>query len=250
MVDKFSSFSFILYKNILFYNVCVIPMITSNNVNFVQQYQTKAEYAAEQIHNAILSGLFPAGSRLLIDEISKKFNISAIPVREALQRLEALSLIEIHSYRGFFVKELTLDEFEECLETRMLLECFAIEKAAKTFTSDDVEFVQNLLDRFLLLLKNNLTLEAREVHKELHFSLYRPAKSQLLLKAIELLWLNSERYRFFAGKFQKIDEAKLEHQRIIDACSKQNPKSASKALTNHMKKAAKRIRYNLKKYCN
>ncbi len=222
-------------------------MLPSNSVNFTQQYQTKAEYVAEQIHNAILAGLFPGGSRLLIPDISKKFNISAIPVREALHRLEALSLVEIHSYRGVYVKELSYSEFEDSFETRMILECIALEKGAKIFTAEDTQKVKNLLDHYASLLKSKLSLEAREIHKELHFTLYQAAQSPLLLKAIDIVWRHSERYRFFAGKFQTVDEAITEHQLIIDACSQQNPEAACKALKSHIRKAAERISNNLKK---
>jgi len=221
-------------------------MLPTSSLIFTQQYQTKAEYAAEQIHNAILSGIYPAGSRLLIDDISRTYNISAIPVREALHRLEALALVEIHSYRGIYVKELTYEEFEDSFGTRMILECIALEKAAKIFTTENIKLAQQLLDRYVSLLKSDLSLEAREVHKELHFSLYRAAHSPLLLKAIDLVWRNSERYRFFAGKFQTADAAIIEHQLIIDACGKQKPKIARMALTDHIRNAVGRISKNLK----
>ena len=181
----------------------------------------------------------------MIPDICKDLSISAIPVREALHRLETTGFVEILSHRGVYVKKLSYDEFEECKETRLLLEKTAIEKAATKIKPDAIEFSKSLLDRYLLLLKSDMLLEAREVHKELHFTLYRAAQSNILMKTIDIVLRNFERYRYTLGKFHGKEDTLKEHQIIIDACAEHNPKRAGRALVEHIEKAARRISSSL-----
>ena len=222
-------------------------LIKHQNIKITNSYRTKAEYAAEQIHNFIITKDYPGGSRLLIPDICRDLNISVIPVREALRRLEANGFVEILSHRGVFVKELSYSEFENCKEVRLLLETAAIEKAAKKIEFKKIETAKSLLDQYLILLKGEMLFQAREVHRKFHFTLYKAAESDILLKTIDLAMRNFERYRYTSGKFHTKDTTLKEHQALLEACSEHNPKLAKEVLIDHIENASSRISSSLKK---
>ena len=67
------------------------------------------EWIFHVLREGIISGLLPGGMQLKQDEISAALNVSHIPVREALRRLEAQGLVRIHPNRGASVTQLTRD---------------------------------------------------------------------------------------------------------------------------------------------
>lgn len=59
---------------------------------------------------AIVTGSFPPGIKLTVSDISRRFNVSQMPVREALSRLEATGFIVSQKKKGTIVRGLSEDE--------------------------------------------------------------------------------------------------------------------------------------------
>ena len=79
------------------------------------------EWIFHVLREGIISGKLPGGMQLKQDEISAALNVSHIPVREALRRLEAQGLVRIHANRGAAVTELTRSELLDMMEVRATL---------------------------------------------------------------------------------------------------------------------------------
>ena len=93
-------------------------------------YRTMKEIAYEAIREAILSGRFLPGQRLVADELAQEFGTSRMPIREALQRLENAGLVSITPHRGAVVSELSEQEIVEIYHIRAVLEGLAARLAA------------------------------------------------------------------------------------------------------------------------
>ena len=61
---------------------------------------TTTEFIVHSLSQEILNGKIKSGTRLTQNEISKKFNVSQTPVREALKILTTEGLISFDSYKG------------------------------------------------------------------------------------------------------------------------------------------------------
>ncbi|WP_217647159.1 GntR family transcriptional regulator [Planctomicrobium piriforme] len=99
------------------------------------------------LEQRIIDGTLPPGSRLLELEIAKEFNTSQTPVREALESLHSLRLVESERYRGTYVRAITDREMDEAYSVRGALEQLAAELAApklKGNVSELREILQNL----------------------------------------------------------------------------------------------------------
>src|ERR1700758_2110404 len=80
----------------------------------------------ERLREKILTGELREGEQLRQDAIASEFQISRIPVREALSHLAAEGLITIVANRGAVVSSLSPDEIMEMFETRAALECYML----------------------------------------------------------------------------------------------------------------------------
>src|SRR4051794_30353862 len=86
---------------------------------------TKAEMVYMQLHEKIIKGVIPPGSRLVISQIAKEFKVSEIPVREVIQRLAQEGYITLHPHVGPTVNSLSEEEVREIFEIRSNLESLA-----------------------------------------------------------------------------------------------------------------------------
>ena len=73
------------------------------------------------LHEAIISGEMPAGSRLRVRDLAEQVGTSVMPVREAIRRLEEAGLAEREPHKGAVVKGLTLAELVHVYDVRRLL---------------------------------------------------------------------------------------------------------------------------------
>ena len=96
-----------------------------------QPVLSSTDRAAEEIRARILAGVYPPGSRLRERDLSQALDMSRIPVREALARLEADGFVVVQPRRGAMVRRLTLKDVAELFDLRLSLEVFAARRAAE-----------------------------------------------------------------------------------------------------------------------
>jgi DNA-binding GntR family transcriptional regulator len=83
---------------------------------------TLAQMAVDQLRDAIVSGRFQPGQRLVEMELSESFGVSRAPLREAFRILAAEGLIEFRQNRGCIVANPSLEELEQVILFRALIE--------------------------------------------------------------------------------------------------------------------------------
>jgi DNA-binding GntR family transcriptional regulator len=204
--------------------------------------RTLAEAAAAELHDMILSGELPPGTPLRLVDLAKRLQMSQMPVREGLRRLEALGLVDVVPHRGAWVRELSMDDLLDTHKTRLALESLAVREAAARFTEADAVRAAEALAEQVRLIKAGDHVAARAAHTEFHFAIYRAGGSRWLPRSIEPVWQNSERYRFGVPRNRaKIEQARLEHQAILDACIARDVDRAEAALRTHLDGVLQRV---------
>jgi DNA-binding GntR family transcriptional regulator len=96
-----------------------------------------ADQVKDRLLQGILSGRFPAGSRIVETRIAREIGTSQAPVREALRGLEALGLVEITPFRGARVRRPSSVELLEAYAVRSELESLAARLAVPRLTDKD-----------------------------------------------------------------------------------------------------------------
>ena len=86
----------------------------------IHGFKSKKEAVLDSLRSAIATGVFKPGERLVIDELAIQFGVSAIPIREALQQLQAEGFVTLQPYIGATVTPIELgliDEIFDLLES-------------------------------------------------------------------------------------------------------------------------------------
>jgi len=202
-------------------------------------HRTLAEKAFAALHGAILNGELTPGQRLLIEELAEQLEMSPMPIREALRRLDSAGLVEHVPHRGARVAELSLPDLREVYEARLALEPLAVEQGAARFTSEDARAGRESLDRHVRAYRRNDVRAAWTAHTDFHFALYGAAGSRWLIRLITPLWESSERYRLAWLPIQRnLAERLGEHERILEACVHRDGPRAALELHDHLARTA------------
>jgi len=157
------------------------------------RHRTMAEYALDQLREAIVLGELPAGTPLRLDELAKSLGMSISPIREAVRQLEALGLAKHVPHQGARVLEFDVDELRDLFEVRLALESLAVRRAAERFGEDDETTARYQLARFDEASAAGDVRGTLRAHTEFHFALYDAAASPWLVALIRPAWRAADR---------------------------------------------------------
>jgi len=189
------------------------------------------------LHDAIVAGHLAPGERLPIEELGVALGMSAMPIREALRRLDAAGLVENIPHRGGRVTELSIPDLAEVYEARLALEPLAVRRAAERFGEAESALATERL-AVLNELPDDSSPETWAAHTAFHFALYDAADSRWLLRLIEPLWETSQRYRLAANVAPRLRARSNEHDTILQACINHDADLAARSLYNHLTRTA------------
>ncbi|PTJ68962.1 GntR family transcriptional regulator [Staphylococcus saprophyticus] len=88
----------------------------------------------QKIRNDIISGHLKKDEKITETKLAKKYDVSRTPIREALKQLELEYFI-----KNSYIYTPTTEEYRQIFEMRILLETYALKKAAIVYTNADLE---------------------------------------------------------------------------------------------------------------
>lgn len=141
----------------------------------------------KQLVTAIMEGKIAPGERITMEGLAKQLNVSIMPVREAIRRLEANKFITIQK-RRIEVNKLSVENVNQILEVRLLLEGYAAEKAALQRQDETLDELEDLLNLMENTKDPDIYLKA---NKQFHNTIYKEGNVPVMLEIIDSLW---ERY--------------------------------------------------------
>jgi len=206
--------------------------------------QSLAAAVVERIREKILRGELHEGEQLRQDAIAAEFQISRIPVREALSHLAAEGLITIVANRGAVVSALSPAEIAELFETRAVLETYMLRKAIPNFTEEDFRRAEDVLRQFEHSLeKDSETKSWGEWNWQFHSTLYAPAERPVMLGFLKTVNHNCDRYtRLHLVFTRNLHLAGEAHRKLLAACRTRDPEIAADALWNHIMDAGQYLK--------
>ena len=85
----------------------------------------------QKIKDDIIYGKLQPSTKLKLDKLSNSYSVSMSTLRECLNRLSSEGFVSAEEQRGFFVTSISLNDFEEITNLRILLECHALKLSLK-----------------------------------------------------------------------------------------------------------------------
>lgn len=194
---------------------------------------------ARQIRLAILRGDSPAGSRLNLDELKGRYDVSLSPLREALSRLAAEGFVSFENKRGFRVTEMSRSNLSEIVTIRRLCEPHAVREAVLHGSEEWEERVaaayHTLGKRTAAKATPGSDAEWENAHRKFHLAVLSGCGMPMLLHFCSTLMDLQDRYRLQmskAGAYAR--HAGTEHAALFDACAKRDAKKAEKLALQHI----------------
>jgi DNA-binding GntR family transcriptional regulator len=145
---------------------------------------TKQERVYQVVRERILSGAYGPGYRVVIDSLATEFEISALPVREAIRRLEAEGLITYRPNAGAQVAPADPSMFDEEMTVLALLEGFATALAAPNISKTDLKRLRDINKQMTAAIENLDSLEFGRLNQEFHSAIYEHCPNPTLVSML------------------------------------------------------------------
>lgn len=205
--------------------------------------KTLVEFAGDQLRERILAGALPPGEWIRLDAIADELGMSPIPLREALRTLVSEGLVVPLPRRGFRVAPATVEDLEETYRLRLVLEPLAVQLATPHLTPLDLKALAGRLDRLASAFNEGDWQEQRTNHRAFHFGIYESCRSAWLIRFIDMLWLNTERYQRMTMQIKgELRQRNREHRQILAACRAGQAGAAGALMHDHLSRALDSLR--------
>ncbi|MCP4380484.1 MAG: GntR family transcriptional regulator [Hyphomicrobiales bacterium] len=191
---------------------------------------TLQERVYTQMADLILDGEIAPGQSVTIQGLAESFDVSAMPVREALKRLTAANALTVVSGRSIGIPPLTLDRLTDLRNVRLEVEGTAIAWAAQNARDALVASLRQQLDRMEQGTATDDTKAYLRGNRAFHFAIYRSARSPTLNSLIEILWLQISPYFNLLRESGNYVSSNRHHRTMIEALAANDPVAAREAI--------------------
>jgi DNA-binding GntR family transcriptional regulator len=188
--------------------------------------------AYDLILDAIDSGTYRPGDRLVESELADRFGVSRTPIREALQRLETQSMLT-RTGRSLIVASLDHNQMAELYVVRAELEGLAARLAAQHASPEEVRVLKKMVEQDHALVDDptRLARANRRFHKQIHLA----SHNRYLIDQLDLVHRSMALLATTSLAADGRGQAALdEHRAIVDAIEAHDGEAASGALKRHL----------------
>jgi DNA-binding GntR family transcriptional regulator len=187
------------------------------------------------LREAIISGKYKPGTRLNESQLARDFNISRIPIREALMQLHEHGLVMNHERRGMFVTELAEDDVQQINSLRVVLEAEALRLAHARMTPQIAAKLTALVDEMEKISDSN-EIDAATLDMEFHRVIWRATGNPHLAKTMESLTTVLFAHTALDNVSKEVLHWRLNHHReLLDVVLGKSDLTAEEAVIRHLR---------------
>lgn len=197
--------------------------------------------ALAQLRSDILTCRLMPGAKLRVEGLRERYGMGTSPIREALMRLEAEGLVVLEQNKGFKVTDVSIDNLNDLMDTRIEIEGVALRWSIER---GGVDWEASLLAAFHRLSKQEkfnpespraISNDWNREHEEFHAALVSACGAPTLLSIRSRLFEQAERYvslSIMADGPSRDDVS--EHQRLMKVALSRNVEKALEANRLHI----------------
>lgn len=191
------------------------------------------EAVRDALRTRIFEGHYAPGTRLVERDLAAEFNVSRLPIREALRMLRQEGLIRDRAARGMEVAGLSDKDVEDLFDVRESLEVLACRLAAVRATPEDLKYLEGLLEEADRCLAKGSIMEAHRANSEFHDAITGIANNGFLRSALEPL---QGRMHWLFRHVSDLPELIQEHRELYAAIASGDPDRAASQSASHIGK--------------
>lgn len=197
--------------------------------------QSLPDVIVADLRKRILSGDLKEGALIRQELLAEEYDVSRMPVREALKRLDAEGLLIFKNNRGATVTKHTLEEIAEIFDVRTLLEVDLFQRSIPKMTDQHFEACEAILAEMDLSYQTGNVADWGPLNADYHGKLYEAAGRHLTENLLDRVTLQANRYvSMHIGKLNKRQNASHDHHELLELARKRDVVGATELLRSHL----------------
>ena len=200
------------------------------------------EVIANDLRERILSGDLAEGETIRQESLAEEYEVSRMPIREALKRLDAEGLVNLTTNRGATVTKHSLAEMGEIFDLRTLIEVDLFRRAIPLMTESDFAQSAKILDQMEDSYDSDDVGRWGALNYDYHSALYSAAGRGLTNELLQRVNLQSDRYvRMHLSVMKQREPAKDEHRRLLTLAQEGRVEEACELLIEHIERTKEQL---------
>jgi DNA-binding GntR family transcriptional regulator len=204
--------------------------------------RTVKDVLVETLRDEIIRGDLVPGQYLRLEEIAARFDVSTMPVREALRDLEAEGLVTIFPHRGTVVTQLSADELQDIYDIRATLEEMATRLAVPLMTKATLTELTSLVEQMEDRLSDVVAVV--KLNHQFHLTLYTASGRRHLCELNRILRYRTQHYLhvfIVESELGHMPQIQGEHRAILEACKRGDAEQAAALVYDHVAQVGRAI---------
>jgi DNA-binding GntR family transcriptional regulator len=195
----------------------------------------------------IVSGVLPFGARLTIDDLSARYGVSHMPIREALRELSGSGLLEVGSGRTARVREMRADYIEHLFATRGALETMLARRAAERATPSSIQSLRQIQEEFETLVAQDANDGVLAANRAFHTIINNMAENPEAVALVDQRWILMRALWARVGYVpERYHGVISDHRHLIMALGEKDAEAAGILMGAHVLKAKYELLAHLK----
>ena len=192
------------------------------------------EQIRERILQRILDGEYAPGERIIENRLTKEYDVSQAPIREALRDLEAMRFVESEPHRGVRVRRVSLKEMGEMYPVRAALEEVAGRAAAPVVTDDLLASLEEQIEAMRSAVARDDVPGQLSHDARFHELIVEASGNSLLLEVWRSLHAEVRTLITYVKANASLLHVVEAHVPIVNALRQRDPELAGKEMRHHI----------------
>jgi GntR family transcriptional regulator, trigonelline degradation regulator len=213
--------------------------MTGNVLRITEHPPLRRDQAFERLRDAIITGHFTPGERLIERDLCEKMGVSRTSIREVLRRLEAERLIEVEPRRGPVVARVTRKQVAEIYEVRALLEAALVRRFTQKASEEDVAALRGIYEDLRVVRETENVPGIVDLTRRFTDHMMKVVDHELIGDIHQKLIARISVLRVLAISLPgRLEESARELAIVMDAIERRDADLAAQSLTTYVLNAA------------
>jgi DNA-binding GntR family transcriptional regulator len=206
-------------------------------------FRTKAQLVYEQLRDWIVRGKLRPGESVDQERLADMLDVSRMPLRQALLRLESDRLIERQPHHTAVVTHLSVSDIDDIYGARSVLEGLLAEKGAAVRDDDLIAQLTATSAEMAKAIESADNEGFVVLDRLFHMSLYKASGYPRTIEIFEQLRSAAERYMYYyVSGTTAAPQSLSEHDAILAAYREGKPRLVRKLTEKHLMRSAAELR--------
>jgi len=212
------------------------------NLLKIEGYELLSQKVYRILKTEIVKRYLKPGTKLLEVKIAKQMGVSRTPIREAIRELAAEGFVKIIPNQGVIVSIASIEDTQEVLQIRSVLEGLAARLATKVINGEEIKELEKYIEQMEYYANKDNALAFSKIDVEFHELILNICGNNRLIQIRKNLSDQAHRYRIRSLSIPgRLKHSLKEHQEIVKALKRKDSEQAGRLSQKHIENVLKNI---------